>query len=66
MQNISEQSPKPRRAKATNELGNDFKFIRELGAGAFGAVELFQYVGNDKDIKKLCNERGEIGVNFRT
>ena len=66
MQNANNQNPKTRKARTTNELGRDFKFIRELGTGEFGAVELFQYVGDNEDIKKLCNDRGEIGIKFQT
>ena len=43
-------------------LGNDFIYLKHIGAGISGNVYLCEYTGNDKLIKNLCDRNNWISV----
>ncbi len=48
--------------KLKNLLGEDFHYIKHLGAGVAGDVYLCRYTGNHENIKKLCDIQSRLCV----
>ncbi len=50
------------KAKLQTWLGEDFDILKELGSGAGGKVFLCKYLGENENIKKICDEQNLIAV----
>ncbi len=50
------------KGKLQTWLGEDFDVLKELGSGAGGKVYLCKYLGNNANIKKICDDQNLIAV----